>query len=150
MANINEKTLAIAAKLEGKLSLEGAELKLADDAYDSTLPENISAAQANDVHTHDKNFAHGFAYAAGEAAINALKDNPQLSQLSATTQVGIANVDVLVKREGSVTIPPAEKGGEATTKTVHGYASFRISAKSDAETKRIKTHIATLGEKAFG
>lgn len=150
MTKLNEQTVAIAEQLKDKISVEGAELKLADDAYESTLPEDVTAEQAKAVHKHDKNFAHGYMSAAGEAAIEVLKANPELTEVSGSTSVGLANVDVVVKREGVVNIPPTEKGAQATSKTVHGQASFRISAKSDAETKRIKNIIADLGAKAFG
>lgn len=152
MAEIKQTTLDIAEKLRSEFQVNGSELTLKEPekAYASTLPETVTHEQAKIIHKHDRSYVEGFTYAAGEEAVAVLKANKDLTHVNASTSVGAANIDVTVKRVGSVLIPAKEKGGESTTKEVVGYTQVKQTSSGGAEIKRIKSHIHDLATKELG
>lgn len=152
MSSIKQSTLDIASKLAGEFQVNGSELTLKEPekAYESTLPETVTLEQAKIVHKHDRSYVEGFTYAAGEKALEVLKENKDLTHVNASTNVGAANIDVTVKRVGSVLIPAKEKGGESTTKEVIGYTQVKQTTSGGAEIKRVKQHIHDLATKLLG
>ena len=145
---LKEETRAIADTLKTQFELEGNEFRLTDakEAYASTLPEGLTADTAEVVHKHDRQYVHAFALAAGEVSMDAVKANKELRYGLTSTQVGISNVDVLVKREATVAAGIAKAGEKVPTKDVKGHTIVKLTTSSGDEMSKIKKHIASLGE----
>lgn len=147
MAEINVQTLDMSKTLSQHLEIEGATITLKPGTYDATLPADITAEQAAAVHKHDVNYVNGFAHAASQAGVELLSKNKEYQQVTANTKVGNSDVDIVVKREGTVTIPPKEKGGEPGRQQVPGQTTVRVSQSNGAEIKRITKAAAAMAEK---
>lgn len=157
MATIKDTTRQLADLIVPQLKLEGTEIKYAEGdraGYHSTLPvdainkafeEKGAMGAADAVHAHDEVYGFGYPLAITEFGVQALKDNPDLKHVTASSKVGIANIDVIVNRDGVKRIPAKEKGGEQTVTPVKGKIAIALSATSDAEIKRIKQHAMNLG-----
>lgn len=147
MSDIKQSILDISAKLQPQFQLNGSELTFENDktTYEGTLPETFGetgVAQADGVHKHDVTYKEGFVHAGGQRALEALKATPDLPYVNASTKIGNSVVDVTVKRLGQVSIPPKEKGQEATIKEVVGYTTVKQTTKNNTAINRIKTGIA--------
>lgn len=147
MSDINEAVLNLSTNLQSKFQLTGSELSFENDqqVYESQLPETFgetAVEQAKGTHKFDAKYKEAFLHAAGYKALAALKDNSELSHVNASTKLANSVVDVTVKRVGQVSIPPKEKGQEATIKEVVGYTSVRQTTKNGAAINRIKSNIA--------
>ena len=158
MATIKDSTRQLADQIVPQLKLEGSDIQFIEGdraGYHSTLPvEKITKAfedkgvngVADAVHEHDAQYGFAYPLAVGEFGVQALKDNPDLTRVQASSKVGIANIDVVVLRDGVKRIPAKEKGGEQTVVPVKGKTTIALSATSDAEISRVKKHIAALGD----
>lgn len=147
MSDINETILTLSANLQSQFQVNGSELAFENDqkVYDAQLPETFgetAVEQAKGTHKFDAKYKEAFTHAAGHRGLEVLKENGELSHINASTKIGNSVVDVTVKRVGQVSIPPKEKGGEATIKEVVGYTSVKQTTKNGAAINRIKTNIA--------
>lgn len=150
MSTIHERTTNMAKTLADHLEVEGSTIKLKEDAYGQTLPGEITIETAKAVHQHDRDYAHGFALAVGEKAVEILNKDKTLSHVTASTNIGFSTVDTVVKRESTVNIPPKKEGDPVGKKTIIGKVEVSQTTKSGAEMKRVKQHVSELAVAAFG
>lgn len=143
---MKDLTKDIATKLADHITVDGNKLTLAEGAYESTLPETITAEQAKAVHAHDKAYIPGFTKAAGEAGLKVLKDNSNFAHVTAETVVGNSNVTVTVERTAQVSAGPAKAGEKPKTREVHGYTTTRVNTKINNEVKHVRDHLAELAK----
>jgi hypothetical protein len=147
MSNAKTSYLDLSASLQEQFQVTGSELTFASDkdTYNGTLPETFGETgveQADGVHKHDVLYKEAFVHAGGTKGLDVLKTNAELSHVNASTKIGSSVVDVTVKRVGQVSIPPKEKGQEATIKEVVGYTTVKQTTKNGAAINRIKSGIA--------
>ncbi len=145
--NIAQNVLELSEKLQPQFQVNGSDLTFASDkdTYNGTLPETFGdtgVEQASGVHKHDVLFKEAFTHAGATRGLTVLKDTPDLGHINATTKIGASTLDVTVKRVGQVSIPPKEKGQEATVKEVIGYTTVKQTTKNGAAINRIKSAIS--------
>lgn len=154
MSDIKQSILDLSAQLQPQFQLTGSELTFENDknTYNGTLPETFGETailQAEGTHKHDVEYKEAFVHGAGQRALDALKTTPDLAYVNASAKIGNSTVDVTVKRLGQVSIPPKEKGQEATIKEVAGYTTVKQTTKNGAAINRIKTSIADAAAELF-
>jgi hypothetical protein len=146
---MKDTTQLLANKLATQFEIEGNTLKLNEGAYESTLPEEITAEQASAVHAHDKAYIPAFTLAAGEIGIDVLAKNNAYAHVTSETIVGNSTVSVKVERSAAVNIPPKNAGEQATTRDVAGYTTARINTKVGTELKHVRDAISEQAKKAL-
>lgn len=146
---MKDSTQQLANKLAGQFEIEGNTLKLNEGAYESTLPETITAEQAKAVHAHDKAYIPAFTLAAGEIGVDVLAKNKTYAHVTSETVVGNSTVAVKVERNATVSAGPAKEGQSPETREVAGYTTTRVNTKVGAELKHVRDAIAEQAKKAL-
>lgn len=139
---MKDTTQQLANKLAGQFEIEGNTLKLNADAYNSTLPETITAEAAKAVHAHDKAFIPAYTLAAGEIGLDVLAKNSTFAHVTSETVVGNSTVAVKVERTATVSAGPAKEGQTPETRQVAGYTTTRVNTKIGTELKHVRDHLA--------
>lgn len=105
-------------------SITGAETgngQAGDTIYNDCLPEDLSPETVQKVSDYTTVFVASGMEAAGNAALAAMKKDKKLESVSVNLPMGaFGQTDYVIHREKEVTIPPSEKGGEATKEIQYG------------------------------
>ena len=112
-------------------AITGAETgiaQVADTVYNDCLPEGLTPETVQQVSDYTTVFVASGQEAAGNAALEALKKNKKLDSVSVNLPMGsFGQTDFTIHRSKEVTIPPAEKGGEATKEVQYGVTRCNVS-----------------------
>lgn len=112
-------------------SITGAETGVAqagDTVYNDCLPEDLTPEVVQKVSDYTTVFVASGQEAAGNAALAALKKDKKLESVSVNLPMGaFGQTDYTIHRSKEVTIPPAEKGGEATKEIQYGVNRCNVS-----------------------
>lgn len=139
---MKDTTQQLANKLAGQFEIEGNTLKPLPGAYESTLPETITAETAKAVHAHDKAFIPAYTLAVGEIGLDVLAKNKTFAHVTSDIAVGNSNVSVKVERVATVSAGPAKEGQTPETRQVQGYTTTRVNTKVGTELKHVRDHLA--------
>ena len=112
-------------------SITGAETGTAqagDEVYNANLPEGLTAETVQQVSDYTTVFVASGMEAAGAVALAAMKKDKKLDSVNVNLPLGaFGQADCSVYRSKEVTIPPAEKGGEATKELQFGVNRCSVS-----------------------
>lgn len=126
----NEKQIdTLAEAIKTGMSVDSAGLLTDDEAvYNANLPEGITPELTEKLEQYNVNFIAAGASAAKDVAFDAMEKNAKLDEVSGRLHVGaFGHADLKVVREKAITIPPREKGGEATKGTSYGAMSVDVT-----------------------
>lgn len=105
-------------------SITGAETGTAqagDAVYNDCLPEGLTPETVQQVSDYNTVFVASGMEAAGNVALAALKKDKKLDSVAVNLPMGaFGQADYTIHREKEITIPPTEKGGEATKEVQFG------------------------------
>ncbi len=112
-------------------SITGAETGVAqasDTVYNENLPEGLTPETVQQVSDYTTVFVASGMEAAGNASLAAMKKDKKLDSVSVNLPLGaFGQADYVVHRSKEVTIPPTEKGGEATKEVQFGVNRCNVS-----------------------
>ena len=114
-----------------KKSITGAETgtgTAAPEIFNENLPEGLTPDTVQSVSDYVTVYVASGMEAAGDVALDAMKSNKKLDVVNIALPMGaFGQADTTVHRSKEVTIPPAEKGGEATKEVQYGVNSCSVS-----------------------
>lgn len=154
MSGIKDSTVALkeVAKKSMKLGAGGV-IEIEPDFYVKSLetagiPEN----QVKTLQKHNSEIFASTMMAAGEIAVAAMKKDKKLEQVSVEIPVLKDSISHCIVREKEV-MAGMPKDGERQTKIAYGFVNSKYVTDvtgSKGEAKKVKAHIASLAEEAFG
>lgn len=111
-----------------KKSLTGTESITSEgNVYDDNLPEGLTPDTVEAVSNYTTTFVASSVEAVGDMALQAMKKDKKLDQVEAEIKLGaFGKTDISVIREKEITIPPREKGGEASKKIQPGVTQVSV------------------------
>jgi hypothetical protein len=150
-SKLKSEVLDLAAKLETGMALDsdsGAGTENVD-LYSSNLPEDLTMEAVKKVSDYNTTFIAAGAYAFGNLAVNAMRDNKKLNEASIEIKMGDKDsLSLNVQRTKEFT--NALAGGEKVVK--HGVvtASYDVrSGKNGGQLKQARSVIGELASAAF-
>lgn len=112
-------------------SITGADTGVAqagDGVYNECLPEGLTPEVVQQVSDYTTVFVASGMEAAGNASLAAMKKDKKLDSVSVNLPLGaFGQADYVIHRSKEVTIPPTEKGGEATKEIQFGVNRCNVS-----------------------
>lgn len=154
MANIADKTTAIAQKAQEHMRIENGIVKFEGNLLDieGTLPEGVTKEQYEAVQKHRNTLGAALEYALGDAGNNQFVATPDLTSVTGTINVGAEKWSGTLTREKQVdrASPEEKKNGQTKIETVYGAVTGSYSSKSTAEHKRVRSHISDLAKGLYG
>lgn len=154
MANIADKTIAIAQIAQEHLTIENGIVKFDGNLLDheGTLPENVTREQYEASQKHRNVLSAALEYALGDISNGQFKGNAELTNVTGTIAVGAEKWSGTSTREKQQdkASPDEKKAGVTKYETVYGAVSGSYSSKSTAEHKRVRSHISSLAKDLYG
>lgn len=149
-SKINATVTELSAKLAEKISYVDGKLVIDQDAYVTTLPEDISVEMVRKVHEHNSNFFPAVTLAVGDVSTPILKKDKKLDSLHLEVpMLDKDHFDVTMQRSRTF---PNPQGGEAVK--TWGYVSASLTTQSARASRGVMTHVrdhlTAEAMKAFG
>jgi hypothetical protein len=95
--------------------------------FNSHLPDDLTEAQVQSTCNYVTKLTSASLEAAGQIAICSMKDDKKMDIVTAEVGMGaFGKATHVIHRSKEVTIPPSEKGGEATTQTQYGVVRTKV------------------------
>jgi len=142
---INEDIKSLAAKLSVTIDPTTGLATLQDDAYESTLPEGITADTIKSLHKHNTSFITAMGLAVGEAAIPVMKKHADLKIVEAETKDSAGNKFGITFHRTKPSGPP---GGEKTDKFGVLSADIELrAARKIGQLAAVRAHLGDLATK---
>ena len=116
-------------KIQASISgVETGTAQAGDGVYNECLPEGLTPETVQQVSDYTTVFVASGMEAAGSVALAAMKKDKKLESVSVNLPLGaFGQADCSVFRNKEVTIPPTEKGGEATKEVQFGVNRCSVS-----------------------
>ena len=150
MSDIKPEVLELSKKLKAGITIaKDGNASVEEGLFVKNLPEGITEEQLKQIQTHTGLFIAAAGHAFGGEAIDVMKKNAELQQVSVSIPtVGKDSIDLTFQRERAV--PNA--GGEGTT-TKYGSLSAKVntySAGSRGQFLKVKQDLSERAQSAFG
>ena len=145
MSRLNNNVLAIAEQLKQTISAADGKFVIPDNAFESTLPPEMTLDQVKAMQQQINHFAAGAQYAAGQVGIEYMKANPDCGQLSGVVQMGQDKLTMNFDR--TKTIPADLNGG---TKQVYGNMAVFHTIAGGAQQKHVRSSLREMAHGVLG
>ena len=142
----NQATIDAAAKIKPQLIVDGVNLKVPDSLLAEYLGPDKKVEAIIDAQKDAVGFQQALALAGGELMIEHMAGNPEISQMSFKTNIGIEQVDCTIRRKHSVSA-----GIGNGRKDVFGHMTLSSKIRGEGnEFRRISKTLMDKGAKALG
>ena len=149
MSKFNENVAALAEKLKGHITYADKKLSVSPDAYIQTLPEGLTAEQANAFHEHHSVLFPAVTLATGQVSQGVMEKDKDIANLGLEfPMVGKDHFSVIYNREQTF---PNPAGGDPITKygTVKTALVTQSAIASRGEMNKVRDFLSTEALKAF-
>jgi len=144
---LKPEVIALAASLKPQMKLEGDSITVPADLYATTLPEGIDLATVKRLHDHRNNFLAGAALAAGEVAIEAMKDDPNLKTVT-TKIAGMGKDDATITTQRQHEHRASPTSSELVK--APGWTTVAYRANPGTGVKAVRDHLKGIAAGCFG
>lgn len=142
--SINAQTRAMADAIKPLLSIAGSNVERPDDLYAKTLPDNLTMAVVEQVQEHRQNFLAAAELAVGELAIDAMKADKAVDQVTLNLKVCRDKAGVTVHRNFETQAP-----GASEKIMNHGWVTSSYKAKASSQAAHVRAAMKAAGAAAF-
>lgn len=155
MSEINPKITALVKELKNGMTLgDGGVIATDKDLYEKTLPDALDMETVKWVYGHTEDLVAGLTMATAQISEEAMKKNKKLDSVSSELKIGkYAKINVGYLRSQNQTIRNMQNPTEAPREvTKYGVTTASIKTfgqKNRGELKKVRAHVADVGEKLF-
>lgn len=144
-ATLKQSTIDRAAILRPAIVIDKGVAAIPKELYEQNLPDGTTLDTVKKIQQNAVDFTTGFDKAFGEAAIEHMGANPDVTVVTATVPMGTHTYNVAVERKRNVSAGPG-----AGRKDVHGYLTASLQIPGTTEKSNVQRHLQRQAAEILG